>query len=246
MREEKGSVTLFVLIACIFMITILLIINVGIMNKNRNQEKSLEEIAKQYNQNEIDLNSTYEETAETNISALISQIINTMYPVGSIYITTNEQNPGEYLGGKWESYGEGRTIVGAGTGTDSNNTQKIFGIGEEGGEYTHTLSLSEIPSHVHSLSSGTISTASLVGYIWNYVVQSSDNPGSASGIVSKYKMDSTLRTGSTGTAITANDGLRINASHNHTIGGNSGSQGGNGKHNNIQPYIVTYMWKRVS
>ena len=66
MKKEKGSVTLFVSIACVFMIMILLMVNIGVINKNRNQEKELEEIAKQYNQNEIDLDTTYAKVADEN------------------------------------------------------------------------------------------------------------------------------------------------------------------------------------
>ena len=64
MKKEKGSVTLFVLISCMFMIIILLVVNIGVMNKNRSQEKELEEISKQYNQNETDLDNTYDETVD--------------------------------------------------------------------------------------------------------------------------------------------------------------------------------------
>ena len=64
MKKEKGSVTLFVLIACMFMIVILLIVNIGITNKNRSEEKKIEEITKQYNQNEVDLDNVYKETEE--------------------------------------------------------------------------------------------------------------------------------------------------------------------------------------
>ena len=149
MKKEEGSVTLFVLIACMFMIIILLIVNIGIMNKNRSEEKKIEEIAKQYNQNETDLNNAYEKIVDENEYLTKGELIEIIYPVGSIYITTNEQNPGEYLGGEWESYGEGRTIVGAGTGTDSNNMQKVFEINETGGEYEHTLNTSELAEHSH-------------------------------------------------------------------------------------------------
>ena len=66
MKKEKGSVTLFVLIACMFMIVILLIVNIGVMNKNGSEEKKIEEIAKQYNQNETDLNNEYEKIVDEN------------------------------------------------------------------------------------------------------------------------------------------------------------------------------------
>ena len=149
--QEKGSVTLFVLIACMFMIMVLLMVNIAVMNRNRSQERELEEIAKEYNQNETDLDNAYAKAVGENDYATVSEITNIIYPVGSIYITTNNQNPGEYLGGEWESFGEGRTIVGAGTGTDENNVQKVFEIEQTGGEYQHILTVDEIPSHSHTI-----------------------------------------------------------------------------------------------
>ena len=97
--QEKGSVTLFVLIACMFMIMVLLMVNIAVMNRNRSQERELEEIAKEYNQNETDLDNAYAKVVGENDYATVSEITNIIYPVGSIYITTNNQNPSEYLGG---------------------------------------------------------------------------------------------------------------------------------------------------
>ena len=92
-KKEKGSITLFVLISCLFMIIILLVVNIGVMNKNRSQEKNLEEIAKQYSQNETDLDNAYAKVADENkyltekeIKELIEESKLEMYPVGSIYI----------------------------------------------------------------------------------------------------------------------------------------------------------------
>ena len=212
MKKEKGSVTLFVLIACMFMIVILLIVNIGIMNKNRSEEKKIEEIAKQYNQNETELNNAYEKIVDENEYLTKGELIEIIYPVGSIYITTNGQNPGEYLGGEWESYGEGRTIVGAGTGTDSNNVQKVFEINETGGEYEHTLTVNEMPLHNHRIFITANSYTAVSG--GDYLTTTS---ASSSSIV--------------------------------TSGRNLGitqENGGNQSHNNIQPYVVTYIWKRVS
>ena len=79
-KEEKGSVTLFVLISCMFMVVILLVVNIGVMDKNRSQEKNLEEIVKQYNQNETDLDNIYEEKVEDEgyiKKAEVEEIINT-------------------------------------------------------------------------------------------------------------------------------------------------------------------------
>ena len=78
-----------------------------------------------------------------------SEALKEMYPVGSIYISTSldtKEKVGEALGGTWQVYGAGRTLIGAGTGNDGK-TSKTFKIGESSGEYNHTLTESEMPSH---------------------------------------------------------------------------------------------------
>ena len=77
-------------------------------------------------------------TAETARQAL--------FPVGTIYTQAGvATNPATLLGvGTWVAYGEGRVPVGkAGSGTFDT-------LGATGGAETHTLTLSEIPSHNHS------------------------------------------------------------------------------------------------
>ena len=44
----------------------------------------------------------------------------------------------------------GRFPVGAGAGTDESDVQRNFVLDQVGGEYEHTLTLSEIPPHQHS------------------------------------------------------------------------------------------------
>ena len=65
---------------------------------------------------------------------------NKIYPIGSIYMSINETNPSELFGGEWEQI-EDRFLLAC--GTNHNN-------GETGGEATHRLTVSEIPSHRHS------------------------------------------------------------------------------------------------
>ena len=91
MKKEKGSVTLFVLISCMFMIVILLVVNIGVMNKNRSQEKELEEISKQYSQNETDLNNSYDEIIDENEYLTKNEILELMekdneYHVGDMVL----------------------------------------------------------------------------------------------------------------------------------------------------------------
>ena len=76
-KDERGSVTLFVLITCIFMITILLMINMSVMNKNKSQKRDLEEIAKEYGQNKAGLDEAYAKA--TNTIKYVAQIGNIKY-----------------------------------------------------------------------------------------------------------------------------------------------------------------------
>lgn len=78
----------------------------------------------------------------TNSYVDLSQI----YPVGSIYMNaTNNANPSTLLGfGTWQELAPGRVLMGAG------NTN--YTAGNEYGEYSHTLTTAEMPSHGHSVS----------------------------------------------------------------------------------------------
>ena len=74
---------------------------------------------------------------------LVNSIKSAMYPVGSVYITYNNVNPGTFLGGTWERFGQGRTLVGEGTGNDGS-TSMSFTANDTGGKYIHSLLRDEI------------------------------------------------------------------------------------------------------
>lgn len=60
-----------------------------------------------------------------------------MYPVGAVYITYNNNNPGNFLGGTWKRFGQGRTLVGEGTGNDGS-TSMSFTSNSSDGKYKNT------------------------------------------------------------------------------------------------------------
>ena len=74
-----------------------------------------------------------------------------IYPVGSIYINAAvTTNPATLLGfGTWVAFGTGRMMVGY-NASDSD----FDALQETGGAKTHTLSISEIPSHTHNNPAG--------------------------------------------------------------------------------------------
>ena len=78
------------------------------------------------------------------------KLVDLVYPVGSLYFSTNSTNPSTLFGGTWQPYAQGRCLIGAGQGNDGT-TSMSFTAGSTGGEYEHLLTTSEMPSHTHNL-----------------------------------------------------------------------------------------------
>lgn len=171
---------------------------------------------------------------------------NPFWPIGSIYISISSTNPSTYFGGTWEQFGQGKTLVGVNTSEAEFNT-----VQKTGGSKTVALTTTQIPSHSHSFSA-TTSTKSLTGQADFRDTTHTDHNlimTTTSGVLSrKY----TLWSGTHGAVQNANKSnyytneLHIDASHNHTVSGTSGSSGGGGSHTNLQPYITVYFWRRTA
>ena len=57
------------------------------------------------------------------------------FPVGSVYLTYTNTNPGTIMGGTWVQFSQGRVLLGQGTGSDGSTSQ-TFDAGATGGRYT--------------------------------------------------------------------------------------------------------------
>lgn len=68
-----------------------------------------------------------------------SELMDKIYPVGSIYMSVNNVSPATFLGGTWVAL-QNRFLLGAGDSYEANTT---------GGEASHTLTIDEMPSHDH-------------------------------------------------------------------------------------------------
>ena len=212
------------------------------------------------------------------------------YPIGSLFITTTNTNPGTFIGGTWEAFGTGRTIV----GVDTDQTE-FSTVNKTGGEKTHTLSSSEMPSHTHTQNahSHTGTAGSNGGHSHTITVNSggSHNHSASSGaagthrhnflwgtngpqngdnIMTGWRGENSNNSWTNGGNIIAGAGshshsVKVNSggSHNHSASSNwtgahthavttvnatptINSTGGSGAHNNLQPYITVYMWKRTA
>ena len=78
----------------------------------------------------------------TTLHSMLAVYWKTIYPVGSIYISTSATfNPQTVWGGTWKKTADGRCLIGA------NST---YPLGSTGGEATHLLTQNEMPSHSHN------------------------------------------------------------------------------------------------
>lgn len=95
-------------------------------------------------------------------------------------------------------------------------------------------SVGEMPAHSHT---GLVSTTNLTGTI-SYVSKGRRE----SGI---FNLQSIWNTALHGSAPADEWGFDVilNATHNHSVTINN--SGSNQAHNNMQPYITCYMWKRT-
>lgn len=148
----------------------------------------------------------------------LSTLFDVMYPVGSVYINANvATNPGTLLGfGTWTAFGAGKVPVGLDSG-DSD-----FDTGEEtGGAKTHTISTGELPAHTHG-------SAGAHTHVQKHAI---DNTGAATAFAKTVGVDAAVENSVVSTA--------SSGAHTHS------SVGSGDAHNNVQPYIVVYMWKRT-
>ena len=147
-------------------------------------------------------------------------IVDIIYPIGSIYMNLNNVSPSVLFGGEWVSI-NGRFLIG--TGSPDNNDDGTspgtynFSSGVKGGEKDHKITVKEMATHRHTG----------VRVAQNYLTAwASENSGTVSG----FQLSSLFKT-------------ELGNDLNQFSGDYSG---GNEPHNNMPPYIAVYMWKRVS
>lgn len=76
----------------------------------------------------------------------ISDLLDKIYPVGSIYMSSHNVSPESFLGGTWLPI-QDRFLISAGG---------KYSAGATGGESTHTLTIDEMPSHRHDENYGNV------------------------------------------------------------------------------------------
>lgn len=182
----------------------------------------------------VDTNNTQIATCGfvRNAIAKFAPMLDTMkkiYPVGSIYMSTVSTNPATLFGfGTWEAMPAGRVLLAQG----KSSWGTTYNAGSTGGEATHQLTVGELPSHNHTASTNTTGnhTHTHPGWQMGEGIRHQDG---CSAIPQRGDQG-----GYSGTYTFSTAG-----NHSHTITINS--TGNNQSHNNLQPYISIYIWKRV-
>ncbi len=173
----------------------------------------------------------------------IFSLLEKAWPIGSIYFSTVATNPVDLLGfGTWTAFGVGRMLV----GLDSGQTE-FDALGETGGEKVHTLTSSEMPAHTHVQNSHN-HTQDAHTHLQNAHNHVENMPSAATGGLVGCTPDASTNTSVTSGFSTANTtAVNQNATAtNQAATATNQNTGGDAAHNNLPPYIVVAIWRRVA
>ena len=195
------------------------------------------------------------------------------FPVGAIYMSTTSANPSTFwTGTTWQAFATGKTIVGIDTSdTDFNSVNKTGGskevvltvpnlpthnhtVGDNShshtvngvGDHSHTLNdhAHYLPPHQHGSGWGE---QNHTGY-WGNWPGNNFRGSSSTDFDNNMFLTSPVDQWTNGAGAV---GMSGSGAHSHTINATTHSHtlsntGSNTAHSNLQPYIVTYIWKRIS
>ena len=176
----------------------------------------------------------------------LNRLAGQLYPVGSIYMNVNNVDPTAIFGGTWERMPAGRMLVNSGDG---------FNLNEVGGEKEHRLTEDELASHNHGggeMAGGHTHTRGTMDITGDFVgaLQSNFDYGvhgafyherheivGPAGNKGDERQRVWFKASKSWTGETSESGA-----HTH----NFLPSGKNQPHNNMPPYIVVNMWKRIN
>ena len=191
------------------------------------------------------------------LSPEATEIMNLIYPIGSIYMSVNNVSPQTFLGGKWQSI-NGRFLVAQGSNGASGDEALNITAGLSGGEASHKLTDEEsgLPVHGHG-GTYTRPTVSSSGKVTAGITGGSHSHNTYYTTANRGSGNTSTRCGPFGsnyTAITTNSETHTQdqPNHTHTLTGggytvaDAIAQDAANAHNNLPPYLAVYMWKRTA
>ena len=144
--NNKGYASTIIMFSILTLFLISMLMLVKTMNNSSSLNKKITE--KVVDNIDYDASGTVQDKLkilDSRIDNIENSMLDKIYPVGSIYMTTTYSTTEEVtnaIGGEWEKYAQGRTIIGEGT----DESGYIYQSGQKGGNKSVTLSSSNIPS----------------------------------------------------------------------------------------------------
>ena len=203
----------------------------------------------------------------TKFSEQLKEMKKSIYPVGSIYVSTKlatKEEVATELGGSWEVYGKGKTLIGVDTSDSLFNE-----VGKTGGSKSNSITLTtdNLPSHIHNISH-THTTSEVTTTTLNLTAEKA---GSHSHMLPLLNYGTTKLSRQYNSSWIDNASGEIDSKmytssageHTHKVSGSvtipslttstqsvtESGAAGLGKSfstSTIQPYITVYMYERVS
>lgn len=171
------------------------------------------------------------------VAAATAAVLQTLHPVGSIYINaTNATNPGTLLGfGTWTAFGAGRVPVGF------NAADPLFDTAEETGGSKDAVTV----AHTHT--GTTASNGAHQHFMMNNIIYPNDGSWVATETLNRGdNLGGNLNSYQLSTSTTTADSVPTSSAGAHTHTFTTDSTGSSGTNANLQPYITVYMWKRTA
>ena len=177
-------------------------------------------------------------TKELNKKINASDLLNKIYPIGSIYMSVNSTNPSALFGGTWEQFAQGRVLLGVGSNGETNYTTAEQTGGSENSVASHTHTQQEHnhtqQTHNHALLSNTKRDGNANGFGANNKIYGISGVWQNSAPASQYyNVDNAGLSYVKGTRAINNPTTAVNNS--------TGEVGGN-----RMPFITCYIWKRIA
>ena len=151
-------------------------------------------------------------------------LVDLLYPIGSLYLSTAETDPGTTLGGTWQRI-EDRFLLAAG---------ESYAAGTTGGQAQRTLTAQQLPPHAHHITGHT--GAESISH--DHGIPNIAQGGSGSGAYAESWG------GGSGSRELRTDAISI--SHTHTLDVDTQSSGGGEAVDMMPPYLAVYVWQRLS
>ena len=167
---------------------------------------------------------------QDGVQHLVDKMRDRMYPVDSIYISTNSTSPASLYGGSWERYGAGRALISA------SDTDSDFTAGTTGGSKTH--------NHKYGIAVGSFYGHTLIApndahpAVWSGLVSYDKDSGKAIDAFHEWtKLEDRAVIGS---------GSMVGQTGNPYNARRYRYETDTKRESSLSPYVAVYVWRRTA